>query len=150
MQIFQSLEAFAATLGSDIGISPWILIDQGRIDTFAEVSGDDQWIHVDPERCHRELGTGTIAHGYLLLSLLAGLARRTYRIEGISRAINYGSDKVRFLAPVPSGSRVRARFHLAEVEHNGTRLKVLNRTQLEVDGQEKPALIAEVLTVFYV
>jgi len=150
MRIFQSLDAFAARRGSDIGISPWILIDQGRIDAFAEVSGDDQWIHVDPERCRRELGTGTIAHGYLLLSLLAGLARQTYRIEGISRAINYGSDKVRFLAPVPSGSRVRARFHLAEAERKGTRLKVLNRTQLEVEGQEKPALVAEVLTVFYV
>lgn len=150
MRIFKSLDAFAATLGSDIGVSPWITVDQPRIDAFAEVTGDDQWIHVDPERCRRELGTGTIAHGYLLLSLLAGLARRTYRIEGISRAVNYGSDKVRFISPVPAGSRVRARFHLAEAEHQPDRLKIVNRAEIEIAGREKPALIAEVLTLFYV
>ncbi|MDP2618668.1 MAG: MaoC family dehydratase [Hyphomicrobiales bacterium] len=150
MRIFDSLDAFVAALGGDIGVSPWMTVDQAMIDAFAEVSGDDQWIHVDPARCRRELGTGTIAHGYLLLSLLAGLARRTYRIEGISRAVNYGSDKVRFLSPVPAGSRVRARFHLAEAERDGARRKILNKAQLEIEGQEKPALIAEVLTVFYV
>ena len=149
MRIFESLDAFAAARGGDIGVSPWMMVDQARIDAFAEVSGDDQWIHVDPERCRRELGTGTIAHGYLLLSLLAGLARRTYRVEGISRAVNYGSDKVRFLSPVPTGSRVRALFRLAEAEREAARVKIINRARLEIEGHEKPALIAEVLTVFY-
>lgn len=150
MRIFKSLDAFAETLGGDIGTSPWLRIDQAMIDAFADVTGDDQWIHVDPERCRAELGTGTIAHGYLLVSLLPALSRGTYRIEGVSRAVNYGSDKVRFISPVPTGSRVRARFHLAEAERDGDRLKVLNRTQLEVEDHEKPALIAEVLTLFYV
>jgi acyl dehydratase len=149
MRQFKSLDAFAAALGGDIGVSPWITVDQAMIDAFAKVTGDEQWIHVDPERCRRELGTGAIAHGYLLVSLLPALARRTYRIEGISRAVNYGSDKVRFLTPVPAGGRVRARFHLAGAERGEARLKILNRAQLEVEGQEKPALVAEVLTVFY-
>lgn len=149
MRIFDSLDAFAATLGGEIGVSGWITVDQAMIDAFAEVTGDDQWIHVDPERCRRELGTGTIAHGYLLLSLLPVLARGAYRIEGVARAINYGSDKVRFLSPVPAGSRVRARFHLAEAERGEGRVKILNKAALEIEGQEKPALIAEVRTVFY-
>ena len=150
MRIFDSLDAFAAALGGEIGISPWIVVDQARIDAFAETTGDDQWIHVDPERCRRELGTGTIAHGYLMLSLLPALAHKTYRIEGASRAVNYGSNKVRFVAPVPAGARVRARFHLAEAERDEKRLKILNRAQIEIEGQEKPGLIAEVLTLFYV
>ena len=149
MRIFQSVDDFAAALGSDIGVSPWTVVDQARIDAFAAITGDDQWIHVDPERCRREFGTGTVAHGYLVLSLLAGLARQTYRIEGVSRAVNYGSNKVRFISPVPAGARVRARFHLAEAERANARLKILNEARIELEGQEKPALIAEVVTLFY-
>lgn len=150
MRIYSNLDIFAAAVGSEIGTSPWIEVDQAKIDAFAGVTGDDQWIHVDPERCRHELGTGTIAHGYLVLSLLAGFSRMAYRVDNCSRAINYGSDKVRFLAPVPAGARLRGRFRLGEAEWQDGRLKVRNHATVELEGAQKPALIAEVLTLFYV
>ena len=149
MRVFESLDQMAASAGTEIGVSPLIDIDQERIDAFAGATGDHQWIHVDPARCQRELGTGTIAHGYLTLSLLASMSQATYRIEGVKRAINYGSDKVRFLAPVPAGSRVRARLDLVEADRRDNLLKILTRATMEIEGSGKPALIAEVLTLFY-
>lgn len=149
MRVFNSLDELAACAGSEIGVSDWVDVDQKRINAFADATGDHQWIHVDPERCQKELGTGTIAHGYLTLSLLAGLSQATYRVDGLKRAINYGSDKVRFLAPVPAGSRLRARFELLEADRQGNRLKARTQATMETEGSDKPALIAEVLTLFY-
>lgn len=149
MRVFKSLDELAGCAGSKIGVSDWIDVDQKRINAFADATGDHQWIHVDPKRCEKELGTGTIAHGYLTLSLLAGLSQASYRIEALKRAINYGSDKVRFLAPVPAGSRLRAHFELLEANRQDNRLKTRIQATMEIEGSDKPALIAEVLTLFY-
>jgi len=135
-------------VGRDLGCSDWVHIDQARIDQFAHCTGDHQWIHVDVERAQREspLG-GPVAHGYLTLSLLAPLSMQVGAVPGDAKAaINYGLDKVRFMAPVKAGASVRARITLVEVgAPNAGRqlLKLLNT--LEVEGQQKPALVAETL-----
>src|SRR3954468_21484150 len=104
-------------VGQEIGVSDWVEITQARINQFAEATGDHQWIHVDVERAKRDMPGGkTIAHGFLTLSLIAGLAHQTHEIHGRSRGINYGSDRVRFTSPVPSGSRVRLHQKLLKVE----------------------------------
>jgi acyl dehydratase len=135
-------------VGRELGVSAWLAVDQARIDAFAECTGDRQWIHVDPERAGREspLGT-TIAHGFLTLSLLArfgfelGLAPR-----GVRQVLNYGLDRVRFVAPVRAGARLRDRVVLlgAEEKEPGRMLLKVQHT-VEVEGEEKPALVAESL-----
>lgn len=136
-------------VGKELGVSDWVLVDQERINRFADATGDHQWIHVDIERAKRELPTkNTIAHGYLTLSLIAGLP--TYSISKKSRGINYGSNKVRFTNMVPAGSRVRLRSTLKSVEETkdgGFRTTVEN--VMEIEGQEKPALIAETMAITY-
>lgn len=136
-------------LGKELGVSDWVVVDQERINKFADATGDHQWIHVDVERAKRELPTkNTIAHGYLTLSLLAGLP--TYGIKKKSRGINYGSNKVRFTNMVPAGSRVRLRSNLKSVEETkdgGFRLTVEN--VMEIEGQERPALVAETMSIVY-
>ncbi|MBZ0217603.1 MAG: MaoC family dehydratase [Fimbriimonadaceae bacterium] len=149
MNKYASLDAFAAKAGSQVGVSPWLEITQDMIDRFADVTGDHQWIHVDPERCRKELGTGTIAHGYLILSLIAGFSAQSYVIEGLKRAINYGSNQVRFLAPTPPGSRVRAVYNLIECVPDKNRFRARNRVSMEIEGSERPALVAETVTLFY-
>lgn len=136
-------------VGKELGVSDWVLVDQERINKFADATDDHQWIHVDVERAKRELPTkNTIAHGYLTLSLLAGLP--TYEIRKKSRGINYGSNKVRFTNMVPAGSRVRLRSTLKSVEETkdgGFRTTVEN--VMEIEGQEKPALVAETMGIVY-
>lgn len=136
-------------LGKELGVSDWVVVDQDRINKFADATGDHQWIHVDVERAKRELPTkNTIAHGYLTLSLLAGLP--TYRIKRKSRGINYGSNRVRFTNMVPAGARVRLRSKLKSVEETkdgGFRLTVEN--VMEIEGQERPALVAETMSIVY-
>lgn len=136
--------------GKEIGVSPWLTVDQSRIDAFAECTGDRQWIHVDVERAKRESPFGgPIAHGYLSLALVASLAIEAGAIPaGTLAALNYGVDKARFLTPVPAGARVRNRVALvsAEVKEPGRILLKLHNT-LEVDGAPKPALIAETLAL---
>src|ERR1700676_5252913 len=106
-----------AHAGEDVGTSEWVVVDQAMIDKFADATGDHQWIHVDVERAKREMPGGkTIAHGFLTLSLIAGLGHQTHDIRRRSRGVNYGSDRVRFTAPVPSGSRVRLHQTLTKVE----------------------------------
>jgi acyl dehydratase len=118
-------ESLAQLAGSEIGVSDWLTIDQARIDLFAQATGDRQWIHVDPARAERELPGGkTIAHGYLTLALIPTLIQGLLKIEGLTRGINYGADKVRFTHAVPEGSRIRARQKLLSVEPRGGGLQL--------------------------
>ncbi len=139
-------------VGQELGTSDWHLIDQDRIDAFARCTGDDQWIHVDVARATREgpFG-GTIAHGYLTLALLAPMQTEIGVIpEDAGQAINFGLDNLRFLSPVPAGSRVRMRATLAAVEDRG-KGRVLLRTQntMEIEGADKPALTLESLALVW-
>jgi acyl dehydratase len=137
-------------VGRELGVSEWVVVDQARIDAFAHCTGDTQWIHMNEERAKREgpFG-GTIAHGYLTLSLLATLAIEVGIIPAdASAALNYGLDKVRFMAPVRSGSRVRSRVMLTDVDRkSGGRIIVRADNALQVEGEEKPALIAQTLVM---
>lgn len=140
----------AGHAGQEIGTSEWVTIDQARVNQFAEATGDHQWIHIDVERAKKELPTkGTIAHGYLTLSLIPMLAAQILRIEGVSMGINYGSNKVRFLNMVPVGSRVRARQKLLSAEPKSGGLQLINEVTIEIDGQPKPACIAETISLIY-
>ncbi|GAA3663220.1 MaoC family dehydratase [Nocardioides ginsengisoli] len=142
-------DEYVASVGELLGRSGWQRIDQGRIDAFAAVTGDDQWIHVDRERAAgTELGT-TIAHGYLTLSLLPSLVGEVYRVEGVRKAVNYGLDRVRFPAPVPAGSRVRAAVRLVAAERGGDRVRAVVETTVEREGDERPACVARSVSLLY-
>lgn len=150
MRVFQSYTELEPLVGQEIGVSDWIHIDQARVNGFAEVTGDHQWIHTDPERAAKGPFGGTIAHGYLTLSLLPALGATAYRIDGGRMAVNYGLDKVRFPAPVPVGSRVRAVFTLKEYKKlpdDGVQLTVV--ATIEREGGERPVCVAETLTRRY-
>ena len=139
-----------AHIGKSLGTSDWVLVDQAMIDKFADATGDHQWIHVDVARAAREMPNGkTIAHGFLTLSLLAGLAHQIYEIRQRSRGINYGSNKVRFTAPVSVGSRVRLRQTLKNVEDIDGGVRLTFDSQMEVEGASRPALVAETLSLAY-
>jgi acyl dehydratase len=138
-------------IGKTLGPSDWITVDQAMIDKFAEATGDHQWIHVDVERAKKEMPGGkTIAHGYLTLSLLPRLAPTLLKVNKRKRGINYGSNKIRFTNPVPAGSRIRLKQTIKAVEDvpdNGVR--ITSEMVIEVEGQERPALVAEVLGIQY-
>lgn len=138
-------------IGKELGVSAWLTVGQDRIDQFADATGDHQWIHVDVERAKREFPLkSTIAHGFLTLSLIAGLVPQVYRIEKSSRSINYGLNKVRFTNMVPSGARVRLRQTLLgadEVEGGGIKLTV--ESVIEVEGEKRPAVVAETISIKY-
>ncbi|BBU30792.1 enoyl-CoA hydratase [Burkholderia sp. THE68] len=137
-------------VGTELGVSEWIVVDQARIDAFAQCTGDTQWIHLNEERAKRESPFGgTIAHGYLTLSLLATLAIDVGLIPpDASAALNYGLDKVRFMTPVRSGSRVRSRVVLTSVERKSDgRMLVRTDNELQIEGEDKPALIAQTLVM---
>ena len=142
---FKDLPSLA---GQEIGVSDWIEISQERVNKFAEATGDFQWIHVDVERAQRELG-GTIAHGYLTLSLLPHLGGTLMSITGVTRGINYGSDKVRFINMVKVGKRVRLREKLLTVEPKAGGLQLKKECTIEIEGEAKPACIAETISVVY-
>ena len=145
-----SISTLSQFVGQEIGVSEWMTIDQERINHFASFTGDQQWIHVDVERAKREsLFGSTIAHGYLTLSLAAALSMGLGIIPaGVSQVLNYGLDKVRFLAPVKSGSRVRDRVVLLAAEPQGKgRLLLKFRNTIEIEGESKPALIADALSL---
>jgi acyl dehydratase len=130
-------------VGEEIAVSPWLEITQERIDTFAKAIDDFQWIHVDRERATASPFGGTIAHGFLTLSILSHLAERTFSFSDRKMGINYGLNRVRFTAPVKSGSRVRARFTLAAYDKLEGGVQVTWSTTVEIEGADKPALIAE-------
>ncbi len=137
-------------VGRELGPSDWMTVDQAMIDKFAEATGDHQWIHVDVERARKEMPGGkTIAHGYLTLSLVPRLAATLSRVKKRSRGINYGSNKVRFITPVQAGGRVRLRQRIANVEEVPGGVRVTSEMTMEIEGQAKPALVAETLGMSY-
>jgi acyl dehydratase len=140
-----------ALVGRALGPSEWLTIDQPMIDRFADATGDHQWIHVDVERARRELPDGkTIAHGYLMLSMVPRLAATLLRVEKRRHGINYGSNKVRFITPVPAGARVRLRQVIANVEDvEGNGVRITSDMTLELEGAAKPALVAQTVSVHY-
>ena len=137
--------ALAGLVGTEVGVSRWILVDQARIDAFADITEDRQFIHIDPVAAARTPFGGPIAHGFLTLSLLSAMTFDAVPpLEGVTMGINYGFDKLRFLAPVPSGSKVRGRFRLASAEDKGGgRWLLKHEVTVEIEGVEKPALVAE-------
>lgn len=132
-------------IGHEVGVSRWIAIDQARIDAFAQITEDEQFIHVDPERAKATPFGGTIAHGFLTLSLISAMSYDAVApLEGFEMGFNYGSDKLRFLAPVPVGSRVRGRFKLLSADDKGNgRWLLKHEITIEIEGSEKPAAVAE-------
>ena len=147
---FAGIEDARARVGQEVGVSDWMLIDQERVNAFAEVTGDQQWIHVDVERARRESPFGgPIAHGYLTLSLLAKFASECFEVGGIKLAVNYGLNRVRFASPVKVGSRVRARFILAEVDDIPGGAQMVWQAVIEIEGGDKPACAAEMVTRWY-
>ncbi len=142
-----TLEQF---VGQELGVSNWLTVDQERINEFADCTGDHQWIHINVERAQRESPLGsTIAHGYLTLALLAAMQMELgIAPEGVSQTINYGLDRVRFIAPVKAGARIRTRVVLVAVEPQGEgRLLLKTQNTVEIEGETKPALIAETLAL---
>ena len=148
-----ALKHAAAAGDTELGVSNWVTVDQAMIDRFAEATGDFQWIHVDVPRAKASPFGTTIAHGWLTLSLLARLSNETYRIEQLAARLNYGCNKVRFTAPVPAGSRLRATFRIVSVEDvavpgqevRGARLT--SEATVERDGSDKPVCVAELVGI---
>jgi acyl dehydratase len=147
-----TLDAYQAMVGKEIGVSSWHLIDQPRIDTYADVIEDHQFIHVDPERAKKETAFGTtIAHGFLTMSLMSIMSYEVMPvIAGTTMGVNYGFDKLRFISPVRSGKRVRGRFVLAEAKlRKPNELQSRTNVTVEIEGEDKPALVAEWLGLIY-
>ena len=142
---YADLESLA---GQEVGVSDWHLIDQARINLFADATGDHQWIHVDEEKAKQMMGS-TIAHGFLTLSLLPMLGAEVLRVEGVTRGTNYGSDKVRFTNMVPVNSKVRLRQKCLSVEAKSGGKQMKMEATVEIEGQDRPALVAESITVLY-
>ncbi|TXI52368.1 MAG: MaoC family dehydratase [Mycobacterium sp.] len=147
MRTITSIDDAVAAAGAELGTSDWLLVDQARIDTFADATGDHQWIHVDPQRAATESPYGTtIAHGLLTLSLIPALSKQCFVVENVRMGINYGFNKVRFIAPVKVGSRVRVRSVLTDatkVDDSTVQLTVQHTVELE--GGAKPAAVAEMI-----
>jgi acyl dehydratase len=148
MRIFGSLAEFIAAQGEDLGFSEWHEITQEQVNAFADATGDHQWIHVDVERAQAGPFGGTIAHGYLTLSMLPVLSGEIYHIENITMAVNYGLDRLRFPSPVPVGSRIRASATLNEVRETSLGQLTTSRMRVEVEGQDKAACVADSLTLW--
>jgi len=146
-RIINGIEELKTLTGQEVGVSEWLPVTQEMIDRFADVTGDHQWIHVDPERARRETPFGsTIAHGFLTVSLLPQLSQQTLVVQGdFKMRINYGFNRLRFVSPVRSGSRIRARFTAQKVTDN----EVTWLVTVDVEGQDKPAVVAEWLSRFY-
>ena len=142
------LKDLASIVGQEVGVSDWVEITQERVNMFAEATGDHQWIHVDVERANREIG-GPIAHGYLTLSLIPFLGAGMLNVTGVTRGINYGSDKVRFTNMVRVGKRVRMRQKMIGVEAKAGGVQIKNECTIEIEGEARPACVAETMSVIY-
>ncbi len=150
MRVFDGVDDLRSAVGTQLGTGEWVTIDQKQIDIFADATDDHQWIHTDPERAETGPFKGPIAHGYLTLSLLPPLWCEVLQIDGITMTVNYGLNKVRFTAPVPVGARVRANVELTDVTDVEGGVQVLTKVTVEIEGSERPALVAEWLTRRYV
>ncbi len=148
MKIFATPSALLDAVGHDLGATHWFEIDQERINAFAIATGDEQWIHVDPERAAAGPFGGTIAHGYLTLSLVPFFTAQLFDVRDVQMAINYGLDRVRFLQPVRSGSRVRASGSISSAEVAGRGVRIGVKITIEIDGEAKPALVADTIALF--
>jgi acyl dehydratase len=143
---FGSTQDLLAAVGEDLGTTEWTTLGQGRIDQFAEATGDHQWIHVDAERAKAGPFGTTIAHGYLTLSLCAPFLGELAHVGGISMGINYGIDKARFIAPVPAGSRVRGRGEVVSVSEVAGGVQAVVRITIELEGSDKPAAVVDTVS----
>ena len=148
-RIFKTPADLKSALGEHLGYSEWLEITQDRIDKFAEASGDHQWIHVDPERAKAGPFGACIAHGYLTLSLVNLFLPQIVDVQGISMGVNYGSDRLRFPAPVPVGSRIRGGGELIQVEDVKGGVQATIRVTVEVEGQDRPACVVETISRYY-
>ena len=149
MRIFANFDELLEAAGSHLGYSAWRAVDQDRVSEFAEVTDDRQWIHVDPQRAAAGPFGGTIAHGYLVLSLIPSFAAEVYRVDGARMAVNYGLNRVRFPSPVPVGSSIRAGVRLASVDPVDGGVQVVSEVTIEREGQQKPCCVAETVARFY-
>jgi len=143
LTVFNELAELTAAVGTDLGPTDWLVIDQARVDQFAQATNDHQWIHVDPQRAADGPYGGTIAHGLLTLSLLPHFMHQLYRVDNVAMAINYGFNKVRFITPVPVGSRLRALSKLTTVTEVSGGVQATLTTTIEVEGSDKPAAVVE-------
>ncbi|GAA3249120.1 MaoC family dehydratase [Pseudonocardia petroleophila] len=150
MRVFDGVDDLRAAKGTQLGVGEWVTIDQGQIDTFADATDDHQWIHIDAEKAADGPFGTTIAHGFLTLSLLSSLVAKVFAVENTRMGVNYGLNKVRFTSPVPVGSRVRANVELTDVSDVDGGVQVTTKVTVEIEGSERPALVAEWLTRRYV
>ncbi len=149
MTVF-TLAELGTLVGREIATSDWMVVNQDRIDAFADTTDDHQWIHVDVDRATTETPFGsTIAHGFLTLSLTSALMRNAIRIDGLRMTLNYGLNRVRFVSPVPSGSRIRARIAVEKIEEPGDSIQVIWNVTIERDGSDKPCVVAEWIVRYY-
>ena len=145
--IFQHPSELAAAVGAHLGYSDWLTIDQDRVNRFADATGDHQWIHVDPERAKSGPFGGTIAHGYLTMSLVNLFLPQIMEVRGISMGVNYGADKLRFPAPVKVGARVRGGGELLKVEEvKGGAVQATVRVTVEIEGGDRPGCVVETIS----
>ncbi|PPJ21603.1 dehydratase [Nocardia nova] len=150
MKIYRGIEDLQAGVGEELGPTDWFLMEQKRIDGFADDTEDHQWIHVEPERAAGGPFGATVAHGFLTVSLVPYFLSQLRQIEGMRMGVNYGLNKVRFPAPVRAGTRIRARSTLAECELIGENaVQIITRTTIEIEGGDKPACVAELVARYY-
>jgi acyl dehydratase len=147
MRTFTTFDELAAAAGEELGVSDWVTIDQDRVDAFADATGDHQWIHVDVERAKAGPFGGTIAHGYLTLSLVPWLGSQVFSLETPGAKLNYGVNKVRFPSPLPVGSRIRSRVSVLEVTDLPAGKQMVMKHAVEVEGSDKPACVAETVVL---
>lgn len=150
MRVFNGVDELRTAVGSQLGTSEWVTVEQPQIDTFADATGDHQWIHVDIDRAKEGPFGTTIAHGFLTLSLLPVLVGQVYKIDKVKMGVNYGLNKVRFTSPVPVGSKVRGSVELTDVADVAGGVQLTHKITVEIEGSERPALVAEWLTRQYV
>ena len=150
MHTISRVEDALPLVDQEIGVSDWVTLDQPRINQFAQATGDHQWIHTDPERAAKELPGGvTIAHGYLTLSLIPALTNDFVEWQNLTRVINYGCNKIRFTNMVPVGSRVRARAQVKAARKRACVLQLINKITIDIEGQERPACVAETISLYF-
>ena len=150
MRVFDGVDDLRSAVGTPLGTGEWVTIEQQQIDTFADATDDHQWIHIDAEKAKDGPFGTTIAHGFLTLSLLSSLVAKVFAVENTKMGVNYGLNKVRFTSPVPVGAKVRANVELTDVTDIDGGVQVATKVTVEIEGSERPALVAEWLTRRYV